>query len=91
MNSVGATMSHSKGLKIGVTGFLVAVVGAIFGFGGFQFNVQWLSIIGFAIVGMGVVVGFVGILYGWLTEGRHALSGSVDAAKELTKGKADRF
>lgn len=80
-------MSQSKGLKIFFVGFLIAGVGALSGFGGFQFNMRWLSIAGFVLVVIGVAVAFIGILYGWITEGRRALTGSVDAAKDLAKGK----
>lgn len=78
-------MFHRRALKVGVTGFLIAVLGALSGFSGVEFNIKWLSVAGFTMVVIGVVVGFAGILYGWFTEGRHALSSSVDAAKELSK------
>ena len=74
-----------KGVKIGFTGFVIALVGAVVGVAGFHFEQRWLAITGFAITVVGVAVGFIGIGYAWITEGRQALAGSVDAARKLRK------
>lgn len=85
-----------RGLRIGLAGFVIAVVGAALGFAGFHIEERWLSIAGFVITVVGVIVGFAGIVYGWVTEGRRAITGSVQSAKELRDrtmtglGKKDR-
>lgn len=73
----------TKGVKIGFTGFLIAMIGAVLGFGGFQFEERWVAVSGFVLTALGVFVGFVGILHSWITNGKQAISGSVKAAKEV--------
>jgi len=72
-----------RGLKLALIGFLIAAIGAAVGFTGFYVEERWLSILGFSITVIGVAVGAIGILYGWMTEGKRAISGSVQAAREL--------
>ena len=76
-------MAQRKGMKIGLTGFVIAVVGAVAGFAGFEIDQRWLSIIGFVITVAGVAVGFIGIVYGWITEGKQAVTGGLGVAKKL--------
>ena len=76
-------MVQHRGLKIGFIGFVIAFVGAAVGFSGFHIDERWLSLAGFIITVFGVVIGFVGIAYGWITEGKQAIGGSVEAAGEL--------
>jgi hypothetical protein len=78
-------MAQYKGLKIGLLGFVIAVVGAIAGFAGFEIGLRWLSIIGFVITGIGVAAGCIGILYGWITEGKQAITGGLGIAKKPHK------
>lgn len=72
-----------RGLKIGFTGFVIAAIGAALGFAGFQIDEKALSLAGLVVVVVGVAIGFAGIVYGWVTEGKHAIAGSVQSAKEL--------
>jgi len=72
-----------RGLKVGLAGFVIAAVGAVLGFTGFFVEERWLSILGFAITVVGVAIGFAGIVYGWVTEGKRAIAGSVQSAREL--------
>jgi hypothetical protein len=82
--SIGASMATQvRGVKIGLIGFGIAAVGAAVGFAGFFLEVRWLSITGLAITAIGVIVGFAGIVYGWLTEGKRAITGSVQSTREL--------
>lgn len=76
-------MTQRRGLKVGLTGFAIALVGAVAGFGGFEIDQRWLSLTGFGITAAGVIVGFIGIVYGWITEGKQAITGSFEAAKNL--------
>lgn len=76
-------MVQRRGMKIGLAGFAIALVGAAIGFGGFEIDQRWLSIIGFVITVAGVAVGFVGIVYGWITEGKQAVTGGLEVAKQL--------
>ncbi len=76
-------MAQHRGLKIGFIGFVIAFVGAAVGFSGFQIDERWLSLTGFTVTVFGVLIGFVGITYGWITEGKQAIGGSVEAAGEL--------
>lgn len=76
-------MAQRRGLKVGLTGFAIALVGAVAGFGGFEIDQRWLSLTGFGITAAGVMVGFIGIVYGWITEGKQAVTGSFKAAREL--------
>ena len=80
-------MAQHRGLRIGFAGFVIALVGAAAGFSGFEIDQRWLSITGYLITGAGVVVGFIGILYGWITDGPRAVRGGVDAARE-NRGQA---
>lgn len=72
-----------RGLRIGLAGFAIAAIGAALGFAGFQIDEKALALVGFAVVVIGVVIGFVGIVYGWITEGKRAITGSVQSAKDL--------
>lgn len=76
-------MKLSRGLKIGFSGFVIALLGAVTVFFGFEIERRWLSVAGYVIAIVGVAVGFAGIVYGWITEGRQAVTGSLAAAKKL--------
>lgn len=74
-------------LKIGFAGFVIALVGAVAGFGGFYVEQRWLSVVGFFIVVAGVTIGFVAISYGWyemIREGR-VMSRSLQAAQDMRR------
>jgi VIT1/CCC1 family predicted Fe2+/Mn2+ transporter len=72
-----------RGLKIGFAGFVIAAIGAALGFAGFFIEERTLSLVGLAITVAGVAVGFVGLIYGWITEGKRAITGSVQASRDL--------
>ena len=78
-------MGRNIGMKIGFGGFVVALIGAVVGFSGYGIGERGLSLIGFVITVLGVCIGFCGIVYGWISEGRKAISGSIEAAKKLSK------
>ena len=83
-------MAQRKGIKIGFTGFVIALMGAAVGVSGFHLEQRWLAVTGFVITAAGVAVGFIGIGHAWITEGRQALAGSVDAASVLSKTNIDK-
>lgn len=74
-----------RNLKIGFYGFVTAVIGVAIGFCGFAIDTRWLSVIGFGITVVGVSVSFVSIAYGLIAEGRYAITGSVNAARDLSQ------
>jgi hypothetical protein len=82
-------MAQRKGLQIGFTGFAFSLAGVALGLYGFHIDERWMSVAGFVVTGIGVLVGFTGIVYGWITEGKRAIGGSVEAAREL-RNKIER-
>lgn len=76
-------MNSRRGLKIGFAGFLLALFGALGAFAGFEINERWLSVSGFLVVVAGVAIGFIGIVYSWVTEGKQSIGGSFGAAKKM--------
>lgn len=72
-----------RGIGIGFTGFVIALVGLIMGLVGFYFEERWISVSGFFVTAIGVLIGFIGIIYGWITEGARAITGSGEAARDL--------
>ena len=76
-------MNQQRGMKIGLAGFVIALVGAAIGFSGFEIDQRWLSIIGFVTTVAGVAVGFIGIVYGWITVGKHSITGGLEITKKL--------
>jgi hypothetical protein len=74
------------GVKIGLAGFAIAAIGAAVGFAGFQIDEKALALVGLAVVVVGVVIGCAGIVYGWITEGKRAIKGSIQFAKDLGGG-----
>ena len=60
-------LSYSRALRLGVSGFVVAAVGAGFGLLiDYGPRNAW-SLVAFGAVVIGVIAGFVGIAWGWLT------------------------
>lgn len=76
-------VSHHVSLHIALIGFGIALVGAIIGFSGFYIEERWLSVMGFCITGLGVIIGFVSIVYGWMRTGKQAISGGILVGKNL--------
>lgn len=74
-----------RGLRICFAGFVIAAIGAGLGFAGFFIEERMLSLVGLALTVTGVAVGFVGLAYGWITEGKRAITGSVQASRDLQK------
>lgn len=76
-------MSRLSGFYVGFVGFIIAGVGVAAGFAGFVIERRWLSLLAFAITVLGLVIGFIGIAYRWVTSGSQAFQGSLPAAKDL--------
>lgn len=55
----------AKPLRVGVTSFLVAAIGAIVGFGAQYFAFQALARFAFVLVAIAVMCGFGAIVWGW--------------------------
>ncbi|MCQ4144007.1 hypothetical protein [Vogesella sp. AC12] len=70
-------------LHVAFAGFCIAAVGAIAGFIGFGIERQWVACLSFAITVLGVAIGFIGVIYGWITCGRAAIKGGVQDAEDL--------
>lgn len=77
-------MNSRRGLRIGFAGFVLALIGALGAFVGFEIQERWLSLSGFLVVVSGVAIGFIGIVYSWVTEGKQAVAESFGAAKKLS-------
>jgi len=73
----------TRGVQIGLIGFLVALLGVASGFLGFYGDERWLSVAGFGITVIGVMIGISGVAYGWMHDAKPAIKGSVQAAKDL--------
>lgn len=71
------------GLRIAAAGFVVSLVGVILSFSVSGAGKVWLSVIGFAITAIGILIAAFGVVYGWATEGEKAIKGSYKAANEL--------
>jgi hypothetical protein len=78
-------MTKIKGLSIALVGILFAMIGVISGFGGFYLELRWLSMAGFAITTFGVGIGFIGVIYGWVVEGKRAITGRREGTEALRK------
>jgi len=72
-------------IQIGFSGFVIALIGIVLGFGGFYLNERWISLIGFPITVLGVIIGFLAVAYGWITFGRKAITESGQAAASLSE------
>jgi spore maturation protein SpmA len=72
-----------SGLQIFAIGFIIALVGAVGGFSADHFELRQLALVAFVVTAIGIAIGLVGILYGWATQGKKAVSGSAEAAREL--------
>lgn len=81
MNFMGYAISPY--LKIALLGFGGAVVGAVLGFSGVGAGIPWIPQLGFFVVLLGVLIGFIGIFLGWYKEGRPAIRNSRKAAKNI--------
>ena len=58
------------GVRIAFGGFLVAAYGGLTAIVSAWIGIQWISILGFALVVAGVATGFIGIFWGWVELGR---------------------
>jgi len=81
----------TRGMQIAFGGFVVALIGVVAGFLGFYVNERWLSVAGLGITAIGVLIGFVGVAYGWMRDAKPAVKGSVQAAKELRSKLLSRW
>jgi hypothetical protein len=76
-------MNQSKILNMGFMAFIFAFIGALFGFCGFYIEVRTLSVVGFVITLISVLVGFICIIYFWVIGGKNAISNSTSEAASL--------
>jgi len=74
----------TRGMRIAVTGFVVALIGIVAGFVGFYVDERWLSMTGFAVTAAGVLIGFAGVVHGWIYNAKQAIKGSAQAADDLS-------
>ncbi len=74
----------TRGMRIATVGFVVALMAVVIGFVGFYVNERWLSIAGFVVTTVGVLIGCGGVVYGWLQDAKRAIKGSTQAAEELS-------
>ena len=68
------------GVWIAVGGFTLTLIGAAISF---YSESKGLSLTGFITTSIGVLIGFIGVIYGWIYNSKTAIKGSVKAAKEL--------
>lgn len=61
--AIGFFRGTSRGLRIGSVGFAITAVGAVVAVVGTLTDRSWLHWAAFAVAGIGILVGFVGILY----------------------------
>ena len=75
----------NRGLRIWFYGFMVAIVGAAIGGIGLYVDQRNVVVAGWAIGLVGVGIGGAGVVLGWLTTGRHAISDGVRLTWESTR------
>lgn len=73
----------TRGMRIAFVGFLVALTGVVVGFFGFHIEARWLAVTGFGFTVIGVLIGFAGVLTGWVLDTKGAVAGSTQAAEKL--------
>lgn len=56
----------TREIKIVFLGFIVAGIGVILGFIGYAVEIKILSILGFGVCIIGIMVGVYGVLHGWI-------------------------
>jgi hypothetical protein len=61
----------SKQLKIGMAGFFIAMLGVVFGLIIDYGPEEPLSLVAFGVVGLGVLIGFFSIAWGWFAIYKH--------------------
>lgn len=66
-----------------MAGFAITAVGVATGFFSFYIDKRWLGIIALAIAAIGIVIGFAGVAYGWIYDGKRAFKESIRGMKEL--------
>lgn len=76
-------MHKYSGFRVAFLGFGIAAVGVVSGFIGFSVDRKWVSLVAFVITVLGIVVGLIGILCGWIARGGSALRGGTPSAIEL--------
>ena len=64
----------ARALRIGFVGLVIAVCGALLGVTGWATNLRPVWLVGYVIGLGGCAVGFIGILYGWVTGGWRAIA-----------------
>jgi hypothetical protein len=64
----------ARALRIGFVGLVIAVCGALLGVTGWATSLRPLWFVGYVIGLVGCAVGFIGILYGWVTGGGRAIT-----------------
>lgn len=61
--AIGFFRGTSRGLRIGAVGFAITAAGAVVAVVGTLMGQSWLHWAAFAVACVGILVGFVGILY----------------------------
>lgn len=77
-------------LNVAFAGFCIAALGAMTGFIGFGIEIRWVTLVAFVVTTFGVILGFIGIIYGWITYGGAVIGKSIRAEEELV-AKIKRF
>jgi hypothetical protein len=70
-------------LRIAFAGLVIAVFGALIGVTGFATEQRWLWVAGYLIGVAGCAVSIVGVVYGWLTGVRRAITQGLGGALRL--------
>ena len=76
-------MNESKIFNRGFMAFVAAVIGVSICFGGFYIGVRSISILGFLITSVGVLVGLTHLVYFWFIHSKNAISNSSKEADGL--------
>jgi hypothetical protein len=77
-------LSLSVLLRFGLAAFVLAAAGVALGFiGWYAVASRSLAIVGFVLTAVGVCVGAIAIVVGQIVYGRKAVTGSVEAMKNL--------
>lgn len=77
-------------LNVAFAGFCIAALGTMTGFIGFGIEVRWVTLVAFVVTVFGVILGFIGVIYGWMKYGGAVIGKSIRAAEELA-AKIKRF
>lgn len=77
---LGAT---TLSLRFAFLGFCIGLSGVALGFAGFGIGWRWLSVFGYAVVAIGILIGLISILSGWVLHGRAAIVGGIKSVANM--------